>query len=166
MTAIPASDRTTMPPGDQPNPAPESVADTVEPDETERVPAPRRSTTATPTHRSANDAISVPTDRDRDGTATNPTGDTLDSADTAGGTHQPSAPTLNTSNAETAVGRTKRGRRDSRTERSPGAATAELAGKMLTPQQWAQEQLKDAPPRSRAWGRRVAAIYGLELPEE
>ena len=32
--------------------------------------------------------------------------------------------------------------------------------------EWVQEQLTHAPPRSRAWARRVAAIYGLELPDE
>jgi hypothetical protein len=31
--------------------------------------------------------------------------------------------------------------------------------------EWVQEQLKRAPARSREWARRVAAIYGLELPE-
>jgi hypothetical protein len=32
--------------------------------------------------------------------------------------------------------------------------------------EWVQEQLKRAPAHSRAWARRVAAIYGLQLPEE
>ena len=35
-----------------------------------------------------------------------------------------------------------------------------------TPQEWAQEQLKRAPERSRAWVVRVAAIYGLEPPAD
>lgn len=35
-----------------------------------------------------------------------------------------------------------------------------------TPEQWAQEQLKNAPPRSRAWAREVAAIYGLDVSGE
>jgi hypothetical protein len=32
-----------------------------------------------------------------------------------------------------------------------------------TPEEWAQEQLKHAPERSREWAAKVAAIYGLEL---
>lgn len=32
--------------------------------------------------------------------------------------------------------------------------------------EWVQEQLKRAPARSRAWAQRVAAIYGLELPDD
>jgi hypothetical protein len=35
-----------------------------------------------------------------------------------------------------------------------------------TPEEWAQEQLKHAPERSRAWAAKVAAIYGLELPAD
>jgi hypothetical protein len=37
---------------------------------------------------------------------------------------------------------------------------------MPTPERWAQEQLKNAPTRSRAWARAVAAIYGLDVREE
>jgi hypothetical protein len=33
---------------------------------------------------------------------------------------------------------------------------------MPTPQEWAEEQLKKAPPRSREWARRVALIWQLE----
>lgn len=32
-----------------------------------------------------------------------------------------------------------------------------------TPQQWAEEQLKNAPQRSQEWARRVAQIYGLDV---
>jgi hypothetical protein len=32
--------------------------------------------------------------------------------------------------------------------------------------EWVHEQLKRAPARSRAWAQRVAAIYGLELPDD
>jgi hypothetical protein len=32
-----------------------------------------------------------------------------------------------------------------------------------TPEEWAQQELKHAPERSRAWAAKVAAIYGLEL---
>ncbi|MCA1701788.1 MAG: hypothetical protein LC808_00360 [Actinobacteria bacterium] len=35
-----------------------------------------------------------------------------------------------------------------------------------TPEQWAREQLKNAPDRSRRWAREVAAIYGLDIAEE
>jgi hypothetical protein len=35
-----------------------------------------------------------------------------------------------------------------------------------TPEEWAQEQLKHAPERSREWAAKVAAIYGLELPAD
>jgi hypothetical protein len=34
------------------------------------------------------------------------------------------------------------------------------------PEQWAQQQLKSAPTRSRAWAQAVAAIYGLDVREE
>jgi hypothetical protein len=32
-----------------------------------------------------------------------------------------------------------------------------------TPEEWAGEQLKNAPTRSTEWVRRVAQIYGLEV---
>jgi hypothetical protein len=32
-----------------------------------------------------------------------------------------------------------------------------------TPEEWAQEQLKNAPPRSDEWARRVAQIYCLDI---
>lgn len=34
---------------------------------------------------------------------------------------------------------------------------------MLTPQEWAEQQLKNAPPRSEEWARRVARIYCLNI---
>jgi hypothetical protein len=34
---------------------------------------------------------------------------------------------------------------------------------MLTPEEWAEEQLKNAPIRSSQWAMRVARIYGLEI---
>lgn len=38
-----------------------------------------------------------------------------------------------------------------------------MARRVPTPQEWAQEQLKNAPGRSEGWARRgVARIYGLE----
>jgi hypothetical protein len=32
-----------------------------------------------------------------------------------------------------------------------------------TPEEWAEEQLKNAPIRSTEWAKRVAQIYGLEV---
>jgi hypothetical protein len=64
-------------------------------------------------------------------------------------------------------------RKDTPARRSrPGArrvehrATGIPAGIVPTPEQWAQEQLKNAPTRSRAWARAVAAIYGLDARED
>jgi hypothetical protein len=34
-----------------------------------------------------------------------------------------------------------------------------------TPEEWAAEQLKNAPERSEQWARDVARFYGLELDE-
>jgi hypothetical protein len=33
----------------------------------------------------------------------------------------------------------------------------------LTPGEWAEEQLKNAPQRSKEWARQVAIIWGLEI---
>ena len=52
------------------------------------------------------------------------------------------------------------------TRRVERRATGVLTGTVPTPEQWAQEQLKNAPTRSRAWARAVAAIYGLDVREE
>jgi hypothetical protein len=35
-----------------------------------------------------------------------------------------------------------------------------------TPQEWAEEQLKNAPPRSEEWARRVARIYCLDIGDD
>jgi len=32
-----------------------------------------------------------------------------------------------------------------------------------TPEEWAQQQLKNAPPRSEEWAKRVARIYSLDI---
>ena len=32
-----------------------------------------------------------------------------------------------------------------------------------TPEEWAEEQLKKAPPRSEEWARKVARIYCLDI---
>jgi hypothetical protein len=34
---------------------------------------------------------------------------------------------------------------------------------MPTPEEWAQEQLKNAPLRSEEWAKRVARIYCLDI---
>jgi hypothetical protein len=34
-----------------------------------------------------------------------------------------------------------------------------------TPGEWAEQQLKNAPPRSEEWARRVARIYCLDIGE-
>ena len=39
-------------------------------------------------------------------------------------------------------------------------------GTVPTAEQWAHEQLKNAPLRSPAWARAVAAIYGLDVHQE
>jgi hypothetical protein len=54
----------------------------------------------------------------------------------------------------------------SHAERPISTAAANLAGNTPTPEQWAQEQLKHAPQRSRAWALKVAIIYGLDLPHD
>ena len=35
-----------------------------------------------------------------------------------------------------------------------------------TPEEWAEEQLKTAPPRSEEWVRRVARIYCLDIDDD
>jgi hypothetical protein len=34
---------------------------------------------------------------------------------------------------------------------------------MPTPEEWAEQQLKNAPPRSEEWAKAVALIYGLDI---
>jgi hypothetical protein len=43
--------------------------------------------------------------------------------------------------------------------------TTRKLNKVITPapEEWAREQLKNAPQRSARWAREVAAIYGLEI---
>ncbi len=63
--------------------------------------------------------------------------------------------------------------------REPGARGGEAAttkrqkkaktrGKVIipTPEEWAEEQLKNAPPRSEEWARRVARIYCLDIGDD
>lgn len=61
--------------------------------------------------------------------------------------------------------RANRRRADSHVTQASETVTADLTDAMPTPEQWAQEQLTHAPPRSRAWARTVVTIYGLELPD-
>jgi hypothetical protein len=35
-----------------------------------------------------------------------------------------------------------------------------------TPQEWAEEQLKNAPPRTEEWAKRVARIYCLDIGDD
>jgi hypothetical protein len=35
-----------------------------------------------------------------------------------------------------------------------------------TPEEWAEEQLKNAPPRSEEWAKRVARIYCLDIGDD
>jgi hypothetical protein len=35
-----------------------------------------------------------------------------------------------------------------------------------TPEEWAEEQLKNAPPRSEEWAKRVARIYCLDIDDD
>ena len=35
-----------------------------------------------------------------------------------------------------------------------------------TPEEWAEEQLKNAPPRSDEWAKRVARIYCLDISDD
>lgn len=51
----------------------------------------------------------------------------------------------------------RRARRDSGNGVQPGAPT---------PQEWAREQVKNAPTRSAEWARAVARIYGLDVEEK
>jgi len=37
---------------------------------------------------------------------------------------------------------------------------------MPTPEEWAKQQLKNAPHRSGEWARRVARIYCLEIDDD
>jgi hypothetical protein len=60
----------------------------------------------------------------------------------------------------------KQGTPVQRSRRVEPRATGILAGTVPTPEQWAQQQLKSAPTRSRAWAQAVAAIYGLDVREE
>jgi hypothetical protein len=35
-----------------------------------------------------------------------------------------------------------------------------------TPEEWAEEQLKNAPPRSEEWARKVVRIYCLDIEDD
>lgn len=74
--------------------------------------------------------------------------------------------------ASDAQRRTQHAHATSARQRTPGQAQRRQhrqdAEQLALPglDEWVKEQLTHAPPRSREWQRRVAAIYGLELPDE
>lgn len=123
----------------------------------------RQTTTTTSSHRSDNLATLGTTDKSSADTAGN-LPDPGDGEDSDRLSHPGSGTPV--SRAQTAARPTRHRKRGSHAGQPPRAATANLTDAMPTPEQWAQEQLKHAPPRSRAWARKVAAIYGLDLPEE
>jgi hypothetical protein len=118
----------------------------------------------TNTYRSADHEPPVPTD---DPPCSNTAPDTDGTNDTADTDRIPRPrQSTSTPRARMAVRRTNRQRTGDYTGRLPGRASADLADTAPTPEQWAQEQLKHAPQRSRAWARAVATIYGLDISKE
>ncbi|MFC5099956.1 hypothetical protein [Kibdelosporangium philippinense] len=107
-------------------------------------------------HRSADDGHTTPTDTH----CGQGTDKAIDEADT----HPIPNPRQSTAvrrRPERGTRRVKR-RTTGRRTNKPG----NLADTAPTPEEWAQEQLKNAPQRSPAWARSVAAIYGLEVPKK
>jgi hypothetical protein len=51
------------------------------------------------------------------------------------------------------------------TKRGKKAKTGEKVI-MPTPEEWAEEQLRNAPPRSEEWARKVARIYCLDIDDD
>lgn len=112
-------------------------------------------TATTNAHRSADNASPAPTD----------TTDPSDAAE-ASNTNRVRHPRQGTPTRRSQPGTLRATRtRVSNHTRASEMATADLTGTVPTPEQWAQQQLKHAPQRSRAWARSVATIYGLELPD-
>lgn len=113
--------------------------------------------TSTDTHGSADHAPATPTDTD----------DTTDTADPTDD-NRVSKPQPGTSGrrSQSRARTTARRRAGDRATREATPGIGDLSGPMPTPEQWAQQQLTHAPPRSRAWARSVAALYGLELPNK
>lgn len=63
-----------------------------------------------------------------------------------------------------AVRRTKRrGRSGVPSDVGAGGQRGSGPTPVPSPEEWAREQLRNAPPRSRKWARSVAAIYGLDI---
>ena len=129
-----------------------------------------RHATISPTHRSATDASPVPSDTTESATGTNGD-DTTDPSDVAelSDSDQVPRPRQGTSTRRSQSG-SQRPKHHGKGNRASGpveTTTGDLVGGTVpTPEQWAQEQLKHAPHRSRAWARGVAALYGLELLEQ
>ncbi len=68
--------------------------------------------------------------------------------------------------SQTALQRTQDRGRPVPIDTRASAQARSAAVPVPTPEEWAAEQLKNAPPRSAAWAREVAAIYCLEISEE
>jgi len=58
-----------------------------------------------------------------------------------------------------------RGGEAATTKREREAKTGEKVI-LPTPEEWAEEQLKNAPPRSEEWARKVARIYCLDIDDD
>lgn len=58
-----------------------------------------------------------------------------------------------------------RGGEATTTKRGKKAKTGEKVI-MPTPEEWAEEQLRNAPPRSEEWARKVARIYCLDIDDD
>ncbi len=58
-----------------------------------------------------------------------------------------------------------RGGEATTTKRQKKAKTGEKVI-IPTPEEWAEQQLKNAPPRSEEWARRVARIYCLDIGDD
>ena len=61
-----------------------------------------------------------------------------------------------------------REREEVRPQRRNAQKKAKTGEKVIipTPEEWAEEQLKNAPPRSEEWARRVARIYCLDIGDD
>jgi hypothetical protein len=131
--------------------------------------AQRNSTTTT--HRSANHAHpATPPADTATGPDANPTDDSTDPAGTTESSDTDPAsqpgPGAPARRSRRVAGRAARRVTDRRGAEPSETARGAVAAAVPTPEQWAHEQLKHAPARSRAWGRKVAAIYGYDVPQE
>lgn len=68
---------------------------------------------------------------------------------------------------EATAKRSQRTRRGVRlTAKRKGQANHRRKVIIPTPEEWAKEQLKSAPARSKEWARRVAQIYSLDIGDD